>query len=1308
MKMRRVLTALLALVMVLSAVPFGAMAAGGDPAGEQGKLFLDKEAVLTDDGSYKIIMEAYATGKTTTQTIEKGFPLDIVLVIDQSGSMKQNDQGHYADGDKHEHTDSKRKALIKAAKDFVKSVYDNGQKFNVTHRIGIAGFASDQSGNTPWVNTGVYDNQGKFNQYWTKGNSGGPYESLGKYSAVKSQMLETGIYYVKIGSEYFEVTRTSGAGYVKVTNPDTSKKDYYFGASNGGAYANYGEYSANVEAINPTKGDGKTYYDANGNLLTWVEETKPDYVKVTSGDFNGAEYYIDTNKDPSKPNWVKLTWNGIGWTASDGKIYVKQTPKNGIYQFKRRKNYYDAYTMEVKPTGNWILSADGKTETAPVYEKVTRTGWNMNGTPVDTVYEKTNSGAPKWVYIQNGVQKDLTASSTIYQRGKLDAAVYHDALVPVADKLGKQTTSLTAALDALGADGATRIAYGVEIGNQIFQNNPLTEKDIAEKRQRVMIVFTDGQPGKSGYEQGEAGKAVNEAYKTKHTYNAAVYTIGLYDSTTATTEQTNFMDYLSSNYPDAKYQLTAKGRSKNENENDNEDEDKPKGSFNPGTPAAEKKYTHQVKNTSELNKIFQSIQQDISGSSTSVDLTTTSILRDIMAEGFKLTDKSVVTVSVIPGDATNAADESQIEWGTPTEVVTLTNPTDGKFVDGKYTDAHKPAHTMTIQASTHMANPDAGKKDLDTVDVTGFDYKDQYIAKEHKGSKLHVEITGVKALPTVANDQHIYTNHEQSGIWAPVTAGGERQFKAPFPMQPQTHMPSKSYVVDYAKPLDLSIADFKLTSAKNIDVDGYDPFAPAVTKVTHNYGKAEIVNNHLTYVPTTTNWDGFDTFYVFGTTDDVIVKSASANANGNVWSKVNVIPANNVYYEDTFVTNDSNGTVGITYTGNWSEIKEPEAGKNPGSETSSDNHGWIPVLENEHGDTDGSSHHGSFEAGNTATATFTFTGTGVDVYSRTNGRTGTVMAMLKDVDGKVILGKSVDTLSASGEYFQVPTLTFHEAPDGSPLPYGTYSVELRVTNGAKERMEYYLDGIRVYNPIKNGDPVVDDAYGPDELNAVFMEVRDMLLDANSFAPADSGVNVKDGFVFIDQMSNGAEGETDQVLGVGNYEELGPKNEVYLQPGQEIAFKVDTTLGNQFQVGLKALEGVAVTANISTAAGKQAVTLSHTADMYYTVSADTNGFITIANTAEGTALLSITKLKVTNPAAAVNTAAVFAETDVPTMLTAVQTFNAAPVVPETPVEPPVDPTEPDIDIENPEEKPERPSIFDILDKIFGSIFDWIKP
>lgn len=89
---KRLLSALLTFCMVLTMLPVSALAA--DPAGgsdtktaEENGVVVNKTVNYDGSGSYSLTMEAYVTNEvTTTQTTK---PLDIVLVLDVSGSMDE-------------------------------------------------------------------------------------------------------------------------------------------------------------------------------------------------------------------------------------------------------------------------------------------------------------------------------------------------------------------------------------------------------------------------------------------------------------------------------------------------------------------------------------------------------------------------------------------------------------------------------------------------------------------------------------------------------------------------------------------------------------------------------------------------------------------------------------------------------------------------------------------------------------------------------------------------------------------------------------------------------------------------------------------------------------------------------------------------------------------------------------------------------------------------------------------------------------------------------------------------------------------
>ena len=85
MKKKKILSLILCLSLFFTLfVP--ASTAYADQPGDSGMRY-NKTATRNDDGSYTITLEAFATGSQQTTTQTKDVPTDIILVLDQSGSM---------------------------------------------------------------------------------------------------------------------------------------------------------------------------------------------------------------------------------------------------------------------------------------------------------------------------------------------------------------------------------------------------------------------------------------------------------------------------------------------------------------------------------------------------------------------------------------------------------------------------------------------------------------------------------------------------------------------------------------------------------------------------------------------------------------------------------------------------------------------------------------------------------------------------------------------------------------------------------------------------------------------------------------------------------------------------------------------------------------------------------------------------------------------------------------------------------------------------------------------------------------------
>lgn len=787
----------------------------------------------------------------------------------------------------------------------------------------------------------------------------------------------------------------------------------------------------------------------------------------------------------------------------------------------------------------------------------------------------------------------------------------------------ESAAKLNTDIDSFSAAGATSVDYGMEYAQSIL--DPVRSAD----RKQVVIVFTDGAPTHSNsFESNVANAAIGTA-KTLKSSGVSIYTIGVFDNANPddTTTNTNaYMNAMSSNYPEAN-SYTDLGQVSNQG------------------------YYKVADNTDGLKDIFSSISEDVNYSN--VTLNADSVIKDVMGQGFVLTENSTATAYSVPYTGTDS---------------------DGNRTFG--------TTRIPYTAAINIAEK--------TVSVTGFDYSTKYLVDSDpvQGEKLVVTITGVEATDPAVTNGLVSTNDAISGIYQ---NAGASDPAAVFP-QPQTQLSSKVYVLDYAKRAELTNIPSSVTHMAS---DGMHQFSTAVTSLDLTYGKAD----GTSYAPTTTLWNGYDDYYIFGQWNTV---PEGVTTGDNTWTKVSVLPANNVYYEDTFVTNTETGTVGIVYSaGNWETATE---GTNTG-DTKNDEHGWITSMDDDTAYSDGTAATGT--AG--ATATFSFTGTGVDIYSRTDMTTGLVVAKLYKGENttsaaSMVKSLTVDNLAQSGDYYQIPTASF------IGLDHGTYTVKLTVVSTSKttgtERSTYYLDGIRVYNPLsaeQEAEDIVQEAYG-DEIGASFQSVRDILIDAATVTDEAGNITMNDlsGAVLIDYNPDTEQTEEKTAV-IGTYVDYGPKNEVYLAKDQAIAFKLDTA-APKLSVGLKAPDG-ATTAQVTNGGNTSEIAINAASDQYYVIAPNTDGYVIIKNT--GAQLLSVTKLKMSGDVSEPTTFSM----DVPAMMSYANSFDSLPVVtyslmdaeadnsgetqePEegdVDVETPEEPEQGDVVIENPEEPtPEKPS------------------
>lgn len=344
------------------------------------------------------------------------------------------------------------------------------------------------------------------------------------------------------------------------------------------------------------------------------------------------------------------------------------------------------------------------------------------------------------------------------------------------------------------------------------------------------------------------------------------------------------------------------------------------------------------------------------------------------------------------------------------------------------------------------------------------------------------------------------------------------------------------------------------------------------------------------------------------------------------YQTVSVIPATTVYYEDNFGnTEDADGTNGIIYSGDWKEVQEGTAG------SEYQDNGSVAEDRHPYGNDSSYAENDKLSAGSAmvvtadgdtnAKASFTFKGTGFDLISRTDNASAMIAVAVQDETGAYVQRKMLDLEYQSGTLYQIPVYQarFDE--------YGTYTVTITVSN-AGDGTNFYLDGIRIYNPIDPNGADAEEAneryQSDDEANAEITELRNILLDSGSYTEGNA-----DGVLYTDGND----------YGQAVYESEGPNNEVYLKKGHSIGFKLHVAPNMQkVQLGAKAVsKEVSLTVGSNNEIQK-VINLSSATDMYYDITGSirmtTNddgsrdGIVVITNTGEEDAILSLTNIKVT--------------------------------------------------------------------------------
>lgn len=704
MKKTKILSLLLCLSLFCALIVPGTRAyADNEP---DSGMKISKTATANEDGTYTITLEAFATGSKVITEQKTDIPTDIVLVIDQSGSMNDPIGGYtytaYRTGgynSRNYHNDE------------YYPLRHNGGSENLWHKLNnneyIAVSVEQEmvyAAISNWNNRKYYDNQN--NLYCLVS---GEYKSV----SVKRER------HVFSADEYWY---TVDGQQILYTTGDSS-------------IPNFGQYAPLYQSVKKY-----TYsYTLNG-VTTVIEESSGD------GSSPDTQFY---RRDYSS-------------SAGDTRLNAL---KNAATTF--------ANAVAAKAAGE---DGDINTPADNVNHRIAVVGFASGQRYNGTNYNYNNT--------------EVFVGSNQYRYGTAAQGQYGNAFQNMNTSTG--VGNVSASIGALSAEGGTLINLGLEMGNGIFGANPIAE---GEKRNRVVIVFSDGVPGWKGYDSNTANSAITQAGTAKNTYGATVYTIGIFPGADATsagnqngneTEKANwFMQRVSSNtqYPQSpSYYLSA---------------------ADAGT----------------LNSIFQQISNQIETGGAETTLGSETVVKDIISPYFTL--PAGTTASGIRIDT--------------------------------YACTGKDGNTYTWSGTSGGPGGATATVDGDQVSVTGFDFSENWCGTETdaqgnstvRGNKLVISFE-VSPKSGFLGGNEVITNasagiYENGSAQTPVMTFEQPKVNVPIQDVTVTATDKNVYLkgevtADQLKDgSEISVGDVKLDLSKATDTDkpyGLDPWQTEYVDIT--------------------------------------------------------------------------------------------------------------------------------------------------------------------------------------------------------------------------------------------------------------------------------------------------------------------------------------------------------------------------------------------------------------------------------------------------------------------------------------------
>lgn len=435
---------------------------------------------------------------------------------------------------------------------------------------------------------------------------------------------------------------------------------------------------------------------------------------------------VSGSMDDASSHWL------YGWAYEESDSFIKVSDKGNLEDldtvYGAAEGFYllnstsltNAYTPMRYVNGTWQYCGIGKN-----WKDVSKSNFGSGSIYItklnalklavkhfiDTANAASDPAHPNRISIIKfaGTKNSAIGNDTYKENGY--TYNYSQIVQGLTDVNGNAST-LKTKVDSLQARGATQADFGMQHAQTVLANTD-------SSRKKVAIMFTDGEPTSgNSFELAVANGAITAAKALKDS-GTTIFTVGCF-STTPKTDPTTYMNYVSSNYPNAT-------------------------SLTSGGASVSTKYYSTAATSVDLTGIFQTISQEIGGAS--VTLTETTVLKDTISDYFNL-DESV-----------DGSRKIEVHTETCTAIDADGNPT----------------------AWSNDNNPNQYKADVvgKTITVTGFDYSANWVGSHNGrpgGKKIVLEIP-IKPIDEKCWGLDLPTNDaENTGVYV------DGKSVAPFPV----------------------------------------------------------------------------------------------------------------------------------------------------------------------------------------------------------------------------------------------------------------------------------------------------------------------------------------------------------------------------------------------------------------------------------------------------------------------------------------------------------------------------------------------